>query len=254
MSQSLLRARWTAFHGKVTARLDEVMAEATPGITELIQTEALDPTPFASAMMELRSRLLGLGKKLEEGRAKLARELPPDDEGSTALDDEMAAAQRAFDDRVEDTWEDFDLEHSAALARRLEALMRAETVALAAGRPCATCGAPLVPDEPHQPSTMPCPHCGTLNSVLPGPATAMFYGGNALHALARADAASEQRALRLAERWHRRLREPSVEQTAKLRAAAKAYWSRYLRAKGQRTPGWTDANLTTELANRLKPY
>jgi len=253
MSEAI-RARWATFHAKVTARLDEVMAEATPGITELIETEALDPTPFATAMMELRTRLLGLGKKLEEGRAKLARDLPEDDDAAEALRDELDAAQRAFDDRVEDTWEDFELEHSAALARRLEALAQAEARALAGGRPCASCSAPLVPPVTHQPSTVACPHCGTRNTVLPGAATAMFYGGNALHALADAAAAKEKRALRLAERRHRRLREPTAAQTEQLRAAAEAYWSRYLRAKGALTPGWTDANLATELANRLKRY
>lgn len=158
-------ARWKAFLDKVRARLHEVLAEADAGLDELIAIEVIDPGPVAAASNEVRARLFGLRDKISPAWAKLEAELGDaqrdlEDLGR-ALESEILEAADRFDDVV----------RTKQLAR-LEGLAKEELAARELK--CTRCGARLPePAVQHRTENVTCTHCQAVNTVRPGPATAM---------------------------------------------------------------------------------
>lgn len=238
--------RWDAFVAKLEARLDEVLAEADAGLDEIIATEVIDPGPTSSALNEVRARLYGLQKKLEEALERLAPELEQDDDGERLS--RIEEQGRALHARIDERWEELETFKSARYAHALQTLARAEMDRARGESRCSACKAPLELRILHQASNVECGHCRALNTLRPGPATAMFFGGSALHFLALEAAWPERAALRQAEGRFRALREASERDAETYRQALRRYWTPYCRAKGELTPGWTEVQLGKDVA------
>ncbi|MFT3712303.1 MAG: hypothetical protein QM817_32050 [Archangium sp.] len=157
--------RWQGFLDKVRARFKEVLTEADAGLDELIATEVIDPGPVAAATNEVKGRLFGLRDKIGPAWTKLEAEIGEaqrdlEDLGRE-LETEILKAADEFDDIV----------RKKQLAR-LEELAKEELAARVLK--CTRCGAQLPePAVLHRTENVTCTHCQAVNTVRPGPATAM---------------------------------------------------------------------------------
>lgn len=159
--------RWEQFLAKVHARLGEIVAEAHAGLDELVATEVIDPGPVAAAENEVKARLFNLREKIGPAWTKLEPELG---EGHAHLE----AKGRALEDEI--------LREVEVLERRTRASVIARLKELAAEErrsrklQCSKCGAPLPePAVQHRVENVSCTHCGALNTVRPGLATATLF-------------------------------------------------------------------------------
>lgn len=156
--------RWRAFLDKVRTRLKEILVEADAGFDELIATEVIDPGPVSAAQNEVRARLFALRDKLDPAWAKLEAEL--DGKASLRdlgreLEDEIFREADALEVRVREKVV-AQLEVLAAEERRTRKLT------------CTRCGAALPePELQHRTVNVDCTHCQAVNTVRPGPASAM---------------------------------------------------------------------------------
>jgi hypothetical protein len=162
--------RWATFLGKVRARLGEILDEAHAGLDELVQTEVIDPGPVSSAEQEVKARLFALRDKIEPAFAKLAAEL-----GDEA--DAAEAQGRALGSEVLRAVEALEVRTRKQVLARLKVL--ADEERQTRRLQCTKCHGPLSePAVQHRTDNVTCAHCGAVNTVRPGMATAM------LHALA----------------------------------------------------------------------
>ncbi|HEY3452872.1 MAG TPA: hypothetical protein VGK67_41400 [Myxococcales bacterium] len=251
-----IQARWEAFAPKVQARVDEILAEADPGFDELIATEALDPAPLSSALSEFDARMRGLSKKVDDAWEKIDPDLDgamDEAEGAQVqrvakLRDELLRKKMALAGGIERSAREMSVRKSAEGARALLNLARAEMEKAGGGKKCSACGAPIKPESLTEPSTVSCSHCKAVNDVHPGPATALFYGGIALHALAE-EAALPEEAERLAEekRFHG-LRHATLSDQKRFEDASLAYWRAYAKTFVALTPGAKTADQVEKMA------
>lgn len=233
-----IEARWETFAAKVRTRVEEVLGEADAGFDELIATEVLDPAPLASALTEFRSRMLGLGRKVDEAWEKLDRDLDaamdsaegPGVAAVAKLRDDLLRRVGALREHITVAEEEMSVRKSAAGARALGEKAKAEMERLNGGRKCSACGGPIRPDVLHEPTTVVCGHCKAVNSVHPGPATALFFGGGAAHSLAQEACLKEAAALRSAEKRYRGYRHPTDADAKRYLDVALSYWRAYAKA------------------------
>jgi phage FluMu protein Com len=156
--------RWTTFLGKVRARLGEILAEADAGVTELVETEVIDPGPVAAAENEVKARLFALRDKISPAWKKLEDE----------LDGPLEDLGRALESEILEAVEVFEQNTRKKVLARLEVLAAEEKKARKLS--CTKCGAPLPePAVQHRVENVTCPHCSALNTVRPGLATAMVH-------------------------------------------------------------------------------
>ncbi len=256
-----IQARWDAFAPKVRARVVEVLAEADAGFDELIATEALDPAPLASALGELEARMRGLVKKVDDAWEKIDPELDaameeadgPQVQRVAKLRNELLRKRIALAEGVARAGRELSVRKAAEGARALLTLARAEMEKAGGGRKCSACGAPLEPATLTEPSTVACAHCRAFNDVHPGPATALFYGGAALHALAEESALPEEERRDAEERRFRGLRHPTLADQRRYEGACLAYWRAYAKTFVALTPGSTPGQVE-ELAQARLGY
>jgi predicted RNA-binding Zn-ribbon protein involved in translation (DUF1610 family) len=225
--------RWEAFLTKVTARAEEICAEADPGFDALIAAEVMDPVPLASAMSEFHARMMGLEKKIDESWDKLGLD-----------DDGLREQGRQLRKRIERQSKALQVTKSAKAARAVQKLAQAE---MAKPVQCSSCGGPLEPTVRHEASNVTCPHCKAVSVVRPGMATLMLYGGGRLHAFGEEAALEESVRLEAAvERWHA-AREKRKSDVDAYTQAHRSYWLAYARGYGACVPGWSEAK-SKELA------
>jgi hypothetical protein len=242
--------RWDAFLTKVSARADEICAEAEAGFDALISTEVLDPVPLSSAMSEFHARMLGLQKKIDESWDKLGLD-----------DDALRAKGRQLSKRIERQSRELQVKKHGKAAHAVKALAEAEMQKLVAEMKCAGCGAPLNPTVLHEPSNVTCTHCKAVAVVRPGMATLMLYQGYCLHAFGEEAALEESRTLDAATERYHAIREKKKADTDAFLAANRTYWLAYARGYGACVPGWSEAK-SAELAEKklggvkwgLKPH
>lgn len=159
-------ARWATFLGKVRARLAEILEEAHAGLDEIVATEVIDPGPISAAENEVKARLFALAEKIDPAWSKLEPEL----EGEAGLE----AQGRQLNAEIHKAIETLEKRTRAQVRARLKVMSDEER----AGRTlqCSKCGAPLPePEVQHRTVNVNCPHCGAVNTVRPGVATAMWF-------------------------------------------------------------------------------
>ena len=158
--------RWKTFLDKVRGRLHEILAEAEAGLDDIIATEVIDPGPYTSAENEVRGRLFALRDKIGPAWAKLETEF------GESLPSRLEDDGRALEDEI--------LEQADALQVRTrdKVIARLEVLATEEKRVrklvCTRCGAALPePAVQHRVENVTCTHCQAVNTVRPGPASAM---------------------------------------------------------------------------------
>ncbi|MGC4116713.1 MAG: hypothetical protein QM765_19555 [Myxococcales bacterium] len=228
------RRAWTRF-----------LAEADPGFDELIATEALDPAPLASALSEFEARMRGLIKKVEDAWEKIDPEIDaamdeaegPQVQRVAKLRDELLRKRLALSEGIETASREMAVRKSAEGARALQVLARAEMEKAGGGRKCSACSAPIKPGTLTEPSTVTCGHCKAVNEVHPGPATALFYGGGAQHALAEESALVEEAKRNAEEKLFQGLRHATLADQKRYEDAWLTYWRAYAKTFVALTPG-----------------
>lgn len=239
-------ARWSAFLDKVTSRVTELETEARAGLEGLVETEVLDPVPLSQALSELRARFQGLTKKVDDAWEGTIEPLLAD--ATEAEWNRLWQQGEVLRRRIEATADRLEVEANALHARALHRLVEEEATQPPA---CASCGAPLSSRVRPRAVNVTCAHCKSVTTVRPGVATAMFFGGGALHALGLAGAAEAFRALATEERRFTAFVHPTSEDLERYREALTTAWTAWAKAKRPWVPGATEAMAQQEAAVKV---
>jgi len=224
--------RWKTFLEKVTARTAEIEVEARDGLAGLVETEVLDPAPLASASSELKARFFGLTKKVDDAWSGTIE--PMLGESTEAEWDALWREGEELRRRIDATFEHLERE---ALATHAKALHRQVLEESEVTQACSSCGAPLSKRVRPKTVNVTCTHCQSVTTVRPGLATAMFFGGGALHALGVFAAEKQFDALAEAERRFTQCSHQTEEDVATYRAALEQAWTAWATEKARWVPG-----------------
>ncbi|MBL8923749.1 MAG: zinc ribbon domain-containing protein [Myxococcaceae bacterium] len=224
--------RWKTFLDKVQARVGELEGEAQAGLEGLVETEVLDPAPLSSALSELKARFHGLTKKVDEAWEKTIEPMLED-----APESEWDALWRQGERlrrHIDRAFTQLEREALAHHARALHEKVKEEAEHAVA---CSSCGAPLSKRVRPRTVNVTCTHCQAVTTVRPGLATAMFFGGGALHALGVRAAAEQFDALSDAERRFTSYAHQLEEDADAFRAAHETAWRAWAEEKARWVPG-----------------
>jgi len=238
--------RWDTFLGKLSARVDEVLAEADAGFDQLIAINVTDPAPLSGAVSAFEARMHGLERKIEDAWDKLDEQLRSG--SALRVRDELRAKADALHHRVELARTEMSVRKRAKAARALAELAREEMQ-----RPvsCSHCGGPLTPEVRHVASNVNCPACDAVNAIQPGTAAGSYYQGGALHALAEEAALPQWQLMKQEEQRYNDLRRPGGEDLERLRQATESYWRRYWETYGELHPDWSREQVEAELRGKM---
>lgn len=168
MSQELVD-RWASFIGKISDRLDAVIAEAGPGLLGLGRAHPEDALPLNNAVTGLDHRVEQLWDKLD---STWEEKVEPKFEavGGAVWDRGLDMKEDA---RLAQThrWQSAKLQWMTTLAA--EALQRAEA-SEAQEVYCTQCGAALALASRRKTVSHPCSACGTVNQVSPSAASRYY--------------------------------------------------------------------------------
>jgi hypothetical protein len=255
-----LLQRWPTFVQKLSARVDEALAEAAQGLDGLIEQHAAAMGPMGAAMGAVKSRFHGLEQKLEEAREKVDEALWEiifrDGVDSKVQDvvgvirDEFLAEASSIQEELGARVEALETEKRAAWARRLQQVSREE---IQQGVPCSNCAAPFQVQVYWRSNNENCPYCQAMNTVSPGPASSALYQGGGVQALAHEAAAEAWRKLQRAEARFNALRNRSERDRQVTIEAARRYWTIYYQTVASLDPGF-DGDLEGAVAGRLRNY
>lgn len=229
---SAAATRWKTFLDKVEARIGELETEARAGLEGLVQTEVLDPAPLSAALTELKARFHGLTKKVDDAWEKTIEPMLED-----APESEWDALWREGDRVRRSTDRAFTRLEREALAHHARALHEKVKEEAEHAVACTSCGAPLSKRIRPRTVNVTCTHCQAVTTVRPGLATAMFFGGGALHALGVLSAAEQFDALADAERRFTSFSHQLEEDADALRAAHETAWRAWAEEKARWVPG-----------------
>jgi len=193
--------RWTAFLGKVEARLDEICREAEAGVKAIFAQHPDDWMPITNALTGLDHRVRQLTDRITQ---TWEEQVDPSLEGRGGkvfdrADDLRSDANLA----LEEKWTRAKVRWLADIARETQprALKALEEPAR-----CSGCGAPLVVSDRRRHCRVDCGSCGIVNQVGP-PAPVRNYYGPGVQALAEEAAApirfEIERHRLAADRWRR---------------------------------------------------
>lgn len=226
--------KWNGFVGKVSARLDEIVAEADAGLDELIAQHATDHGPLGAAFSAVQARFVALRPKVDDAYDKTTESIdavvdaadPGADEQRWVWDVVATIEKQRTElgERIDMTYEELQMRKNADWARRLGEIARSE---IAQGVSCSQCGRPFRPEIYWRSSQAKCASCGAVNDVHPGMAAGLFYQGIGVHALSMAGAWNEWLAERRADNAFKAWRHPTASDRAGWIDAARAYWTRY---------------------------
>ena len=224
--------RWKTFLEKVNARTAELEVEARDGLAGLVETEVLDPAPLSSALSELKARFFGLTKKVDDAWSNTIE--PMLGESTEAEWDALSREGERLRRHIDATFEHLERE---ALATHAQALHRQVLTESEVTPACVSCGAPLSKRVRPKTVNVTCTHCQAVTTVRPGLATAMFFGGGALHALGVFAAEKEFDALAEAERRFSRCSHQTEEDVTAYRSALETAWTAWAEEKARWVPG-----------------
>lgn len=229
---SAAAARWKTFLEKVASRVGELEVEARDGLAGLVETEVLDPAPLSGALSELKARFYGLTKKVDDAWSGT---IEPMLENSTEAEwDTLWREGEALRRRIDQTFTHLEREALATQAKALHQLVKEESDKAVA---CTHCGAPLSKRIRPKTVNVTCTHCQSVTTVRPGLATAMFFGGGALHALGVFASEEAFDALEAAERKYTRYSHQLEEDLEAYRVALETAWTAWATEKARWVPG-----------------
>ncbi len=247
--------RWGIFLGKVRGRLQEVLTEADGAYEEVIQIEVVDPAAISGVTSALQGRIHGLASKVQDSWEKIDEELSAASDAADVPPDEYARVRaeqqtlgRELEREINLQGELLTINKESKLAR---ALGEAAKLELKDALRCQNCGADVKPELYHQASNARCPHCQAVSTITPGMATAMYFGGGAVHNLAREASLREWLAMGEAERRFQGLRHPTEDDLKQYEAATATYWRAYCFAFGKHHPGWNDATVEADFRGKM---
>lgn len=252
-------ARWKAFCDKIRKRVQEIEAEAIAGYREVIAVEGavVDGTGITGVTNALRTRMIGLQKKVDDGFEKIDREM---DEVAVEEHEEVASrffrahllAEKAQLEReLERVTETMIIYGEAEAARALQAIAVEEAKA---PLPCGHCGAPLQRPSWHETANVKCPACGAVTTATPGTAGMMFAKGAGAIALGLEEALPAWYARQDAETQWQRLRHKTLDDLARWEAANRAYWQKFAEGVARVHPGWTAQTVEDEVRGKMSHF
>jgi hypothetical protein len=236
--------RWDAFLAKLKQRYDETLAQAEEGCAMLLDLNALDPLPMTNAWSGVENQLRELSEKVEQAFSEKVEPALEEAEAWEARDREREkglALRRAFE-RAELRAEIRVFGDAArkVFARAKENLSRTFR--------CTQCRAPLpVSDRFFRSCHVPCPHCNTVNTFLPG-TEVMSVESFCVHRLAQARTEALYLAWLDAEEAMNRS-DDAPQAVAAAERALIAYTTAYLRARIEIVPEY-EKDLEKDLAGR----
>lgn len=217
MSNEVMQ-RWQGFVSKITERLQLIMTESDAGFSGMLADPALDPIAFTNAMNAIEIRYKDL-------RTKLANTFS--EQVAVQLNVGMGPARKLLEDTetwMEDTFERWKAawggKHVRAMWPRVSASMQKPVA-------CTKCGAALTRTVMHQAESIPCKHCGAVNSVTP---ETIVYTYFAMAPLAVADEATVHLKLAAERAQARGMGRGELERTYR------AYWTAHAAAQAQILP------------------
>lgn len=239
-----LLARWEGFCNKVWERFSAVAAEAEPGIDQVIAVDPLNSNAVSAALSVLEARLRGLSDKVQEAESKVS------DEWGEAIDDlevtraeqtvlrrlsaQIISQSRQLQRQIGWQGELLAIKKGADWARALYAVAQREW----SERQCANCGGPIQLPFVHAASSVTCTHCNAVSSVLPGPATGLYFQGIGVHNLAREAVKDAWLNEKQGETWLNGLRHPTEEDRERFLVAARAHWVAHYQVVQKLDPGF----------------
>lgn len=225
--------RYNTFEGKIIARVEEIRAEAVAGLSELVEAGPLDSGAISAGFSAVTSRFHQLGNKVEQAVEKLEEEWSVKADDDDLKDKErrrldvvwsqIVRASRALRERLVREGARLEIQGGARWARVLYNLMQQEY-----GQPvsCPRCAGPMPAALRFQTANETCPHCGSVNEILPKMGTALYFGSG-LHHLAQEASLAEEEAMLAAEERFQWLRHPSRADHEAYLATVEAYWTKY---------------------------
>ncbi|RLB55393.1 MAG: hypothetical protein DRJ42_06335 [Deltaproteobacteria bacterium] len=255
-----LAQKWDGFLGKVEGRVQAVIAETNEGLDQLIAQHAIDHGPMGAAFGALKARFHGLSSKVGDAWAKIDGEIDEvrGDDGFTSADyGAVSAVRDAMHDKYSKMIDDLALhrEHiemskNADWARRLQLLAQEEA---GKGVPCSQCGTPMLVENLDCGGPQKCGSCGAVNNVLPEAASALFYRGTGVRALANEQCWQYVLAERDAKAQFDRKRHPTAYDHRAYLKAAHEKFTAYYQAGVAIYPKFTD-DVTAAVEAKMKHY
>lgn len=158
--------RWHTFLSKVRTRLQEVVTEADAGLDELVATEVLDSGPVSAALNEVKARLWALREKIEVSWRTLSSDM-------VEAEHELEEQGRSLAQQILTEVEALETRTRQKVRTRLKELSSQERATRVLQ--CSGCRGPLPePKVVHRVENVTCAHCGAVNTIRPGMATALL--------------------------------------------------------------------------------
>ena len=251
---------WEGFLVKLTARMDQVTAEAAAGLDMLVAQHPLEAGPMGQALSVVQNRFHNLRTKLGNAHDKIYEQLDEvlDDSGLDragwdavrAMQDRMDGQRLALDHRLERGHELLAADKQAAWGRQLRKLAEAERVASVN---CIQCAGEVPVTVYWRHESVACPFCGAVNEVSPGTAAGLFYSGLGVHALAHHAALPDWEAARAEEDRLNDRRHPSASDRERFLASERLYWTAYYDEVKRLNPGF-DGDVEAAVAAKMKHH
>lgn len=249
MSQETV-ARWETFIQKITSRYQEVLTEADAGFADLIASDPTDTITYGNAMMGIHSRVLGLGKMLQDTYQNQVSPQMSSEEDNAGRD-RLDVVQKWLDE----DWERRKTNYETNIYRALWPLAQA---AMQKGGACNSCGRELKLKNPIMVEAITCPGCHTVNQVAPDPVVSSYFGG-APHAFAVAATLPKREAInaqrKRANEW-RRARDwadESIQFLLEWEQLERDYWTTYYATVNSISP-MSDKDRTEYIESRMRPF
>lgn len=252
--------KWEGFLEKLTARVDQVTAEASAGLDMLVAQHPLEAGPMGQALSVVQNRFHNLREKLGNAHDKIYDQLDEilddsslgerDGDAVRAMQDRMGGQRLALDHRLERGHELLAAEKQAAWGRQLRRLADAERVTSVNCNQCAG-EVPVTVYWRHE--SVACPFCGAVNEVSPGTAAGLFYSGLGVHALAHHAALPDWEEARAEEDRLNDRRHPSASDRERYLAVERRYWTAYYDEVKRLNPGF-DGDVEAAVAAKMKHH
>ncbi len=197
--QQALVERWKGFLAKIFERLDEICAEAGPGLAAIGEMHPEDSLPIGNAVTGLDHRVRQLKDRIGE---TWDSQVEPKFEAADLLDTGLDLKADA-EAQLEEKW---SLAKAGWLSDLAHAARPRAEAALAQPVVCQGCGGPLSPPTRLTTVAVNCGHCGVVNQVAPPMAVTHYFGwgvANLADAAALPHRHTVERQRVKADRWRR---------------------------------------------------
>ena len=242
MSQDPVQ-RWQAFLDKIKQRFEEMMAQAVPGCTALLDATGLESVAMSNAWTGVvqQTHQLTWSDKVEETME------------AAGIEDDAFDAQRAKGDELVE-WIELERERTEVriFADAARTIMAAAMEVLAKDFPCTQCKAALtIPQRFFRSAHVTCVYCNTVNTWEPG-SRVRAVEHFCTHHLAREAAWDEWVTMQATDRARHGYDE-SAKTLKAYEAATIAFNTTYLRARIEVIPQYAD-QFDADLEGRMRQF